>query len=155
MLIKQLVPSFSYRLGFLSGVCVCVCLMQASLFLSSALMNRWSCGVREIDGPQLHLVSSNCKILVTLDSGPWLMELIWKVDSSTDFLSFYLSFSFFLSSFLPYQGPPKCLPERIEWFSLKRTNRLPPAQQGRRKGGKKEKEERNADKQKGKAYGMG
>lgn len=49
--------------------------------LSSALMNRWSCGVREMDGPQLHHVSSNCKILVTLDSGTWLMELIWKVDS--------------------------------------------------------------------------
>lgn len=116
-------------------MCVCVvsvsfmqggCAMAFPPSLSSALMNRWSCGVREIDGPQLHLVSSNCKILVTLDSGPWLMELIWRVDS--DAHTYFLLFSFFLSPSLGYQGPPKSLPERIEWFHLKRTNRLPPVE---------------------------
>ena len=34
-----------------------------------------------MDGSEPTAVSSNCKILVTLDSGLWLMELIWRLPS--------------------------------------------------------------------------
>lgn len=42
----------------------------------------WNCGRRgleEMDGSERAAVSSNCKILVILDSGSWLMGLIWRL----------------------------------------------------------------------------
>lgn len=43
-------------------------------------MNGGSCG-EEMDGSEPTAVSSNCKILVILDSGLRLMELIWRLPS--------------------------------------------------------------------------
>lgn len=42
--------------------------------------SRGSCG-EEMDGSKRTAVSSNCKILVILDSGFWLMGLIWRLNS--------------------------------------------------------------------------
>ena len=60
-------------------VCVCVCVAGLKLWLERP-MNRGSCG-EEMDGCEPTAVSSNCKILVTLDSCLWLMELIWRLPS--------------------------------------------------------------------------
>jgi len=66
-------------------VCVCVCIC---IWVCAAALKRWleqpmngeSCG-EEMDGSEPTAVSSNCKILVTLDCGLWLMELIWRLPS--------------------------------------------------------------------------